>query len=442
MSFVPRKIAAAVLTVTALVGLAACASPSASSDDGAGCEPSDGKVTLSYWSWLPGIDRAVDAFNESHPDIHVELSNITQAEAYQSYFNALKANKAPDLAMIQYAVLPTFKASDYLQDISACEPVADLADKLVPWTYEQVSLGTDAVYATPTDIGPLALYYRRDIFEKYGLGEPATWDEYRAAAEKLKAADPAVSITSFTPQDFSALLGMAWQAGAKPFTYTSDSFVIDMNSEPMDRVADYWQRMIDDGLVDTSIQPLSPAQYAAWNDGTIASTIGASWLSSLIENNAASASGKWGVLPLPNWTKGEVAGGNNGGASTAVLAGTKHPYEAAVFADWLSTNLDAINIVFSVGGTSAALAWGESGAYDVKYPFYGDQAIFKVFEASAEATDTSFQWAPNQINVNNYLQDALTGAFDGSSTIKDAFAETQTEAVADLKSQSIPVQEK
>jgi multiple sugar transport system substrate-binding protein len=444
MPYPSRRIAAAIILATAAGSLAACAAP-ASSDQGSApdaCEPSKGKVTLDYWSWIPGIAPIVDAFNKSHPDIQVKVNEIVGAGAYQDYYNALKAGKAPDLGMIEYDRIPEFRAGNHLLDISDCKPIKGLKDRIVPFTYNQVTLGTDSVYATPTDLGTLGLYYRKDLFEKYGLSTPATWDDYLADAQKLKAADPAVKITSFTPQDVSTLHGLVWQAGAHPYSYTDDSFVLDMGSAEMTKVGDYWQKMIDDGLVDTSAPPFSPALYAAWNSGSIASYIGPSWIGFVLQPNAADTAGKWGVLPLPAWSASKPGGGNWGGGATSVFAGSKHPYEAAVFANWLSNDPEANKILFATGGQSASSAWANSGINDTPVDFYGGQPVFQVFQASAEETDPTFQWAPDQTNVNSYLQDALAGAFDGSSTISDAFRATQKKAVADLKSQSIPVVEK
>ena len=34
----------------------------------------------------------------------------------------------------------------------------------------------------------MGMIYRKDIFDKYGITPPTTWDEYAAAAQKLKDA--------------------------------------------------------------------------------------------------------------------------------------------------------------------------------------------------------------------------------------------------------------
>jgi len=444
MSKLHRTIAAAVLIGLSAAGLTACSSSSTpGAAEESACTPSKGKVTLTYWSWISqGLDKVVASFNASHPDITVKVNTIVGGEAYQDYYNSFKAGKSPDLGMIEYDRIPEFRAADRLRDISACKPVAGLKDRVLPFSYDQVTLGTDAVYATPTDVGTLGLYYRRDLFKQYGLAEPTTWAEFEADAEKLKAANPKIKMASLTPQDVSTVNGLMWQAGARPFSYEGDSFALDMKSATMTKVADYWQRMIDEKLIDTSAPPFSPALYAAWNKGTIASYIGPSWMSFILQQSAAGTSGKWGVLPLPAWSEGERGGGSWGGAATSVFKGSKHPYEAAVFANWLSTSPEANTILFGGGGQSASTKWATSGAYDKPFPFFGGQPVSQVFDRSAKETSPSFQWAPDQTNVNGYLQDALAGAFTGSSTIKEAFAATQQKAVADLKSQSIPVVEK
>ena len=57
------------------------------------CEPSTGAVKLSFWSWVPGIDDAVDLWNAQHPKVQVELNTVPGGNQgnYQNLSNALKA---------------------------------------------------------------------------------------------------------------------------------------------------------------------------------------------------------------------------------------------------------------------------------------------------------------------------------------------------------------
>jgi multiple sugar transport system substrate-binding protein len=235
------------------------------------------------------------------------------------------------------------------------------------------------------------------------------------------------------------LVGLDWQAGATPFSFSANSVTYDANSPAMNKVSDYWQGLINDKLVDTAIQPLTPAQYAAWNNGTLATLIGATWDAGIMQSSSAAAKGKWAVAPLPQWTQGSLASGNYGGATTAVFAGTKHPYADAVFAEWMSTNLSATKIIFGGGGVAASLAYNQTKIIQQPQPYFGNQPIYEVFNQAGDNINHSFQWSPNQTDFDNYLTDDLTGAFNGTSTISEAFADAQQKAAADLKSQGIQV---
>ena len=58
-----RIVALGVLAALSLTGCAAGTSGSGGSDAAADCTPSDGKVDLTYTSWIPGIDKVVDIWN-------------------------------------------------------------------------------------------------------------------------------------------------------------------------------------------------------------------------------------------------------------------------------------------------------------------------------------------------------------------------------------------
>ena len=70
---------------------------------GSSTPASSGKVTLTFWSWVPGISQSVGLWNKSHPDIHVNLNEVTSGDAgsYAKMYSALQAGNAPDLGQIE-----------------------------------------------------------------------------------------------------------------------------------------------------------------------------------------------------------------------------------------------------------------------------------------------------------------------------------------------------
>src|SRR6266567_2158802 len=98
-----------------MVPLAACGG---SSSSGSGTA-SSGPVTLTYWSWIPGMDKQVALFNKSHPNIHITLSNVGSGTVeYDKLFTAIKANNEPDLSQVEFQTLPQFETTGALVELS------------------------------------------------------------------------------------------------------------------------------------------------------------------------------------------------------------------------------------------------------------------------------------------------------------------------------------
>ncbi|MFJ3440919.1 ABC transporter substrate-binding protein [Streptomyces sp. NPDC086081] len=431
-------------TVMALAAATGCAG--GGEDDAAAdtsCEKSSGKVTLQYWSWVPGMQEAVDAWNRKNPDIQVKLKTTPAGNAgtYQNLSNALKAGKAPDLGQIEYDSLASFRLKDGLRDISSCPGVEAAGEKFVDWTWSQVEFGAngeDGVWAVPQDTGPMALFYRKDIYDRLGLKAPATWDEYADQARELKQAGK--YITHFSQTDPNWFTGLLWQNKATMFERDGDAWKVTVDRPESRQVADYWQKMIDDKLVATDLQGFSPALYKAWNSGEVVTWISAAWGYSTIRDNAKSTDGKWAVAPMPQWQAGSKQAGNWGGSTTAVLGKSKHPAEAAEFALWLNTDPEALEILNREGGLyPAAKAGLDLPALKKPVDFYGGQKIFDVFAQASANVDTDFTWGPTMTDTYRYLSDGTAGVIGGKNTLADVLKQTDSQSVESLRKQSLDV---
>ncbi|WP_254666194.1 ABC transporter substrate-binding protein [Streptomyces sp. WMMB 322] len=436
------------LAVLPLLALTACGGPSGG-DDGDGraakCEKSEGKVRLSFWSWVPGIEKAVDEWNRQNPRIQVKVKSTPAGNAgtYQNMANALKAGNAPDLGQMEYDSLANFRLKDGLRDISRCPGVKAAEAEFVDWTWSQVTFGADGedgVWALPQDTGPMGLFYRKDLFKKYDIPVPETWAQYYEAAKKLKKAGPGSYITHFSQTDPNWLTGLMWQNGSQMFRRQGDKWKVSVDSPGNRKVTDYWQKMIDEKLVATDLQGFSPALYKAWNDGEVATWVGAAWGYSTIRDNAKKTAGKWAVAPMPQWSKGEQKAGNWGGSTTAVLAGSKHPYEASQFAWWLNTDPEALAILNREGGLYPAAKKGlELPALQKPVDFYGDQKIFGTFARASRNVDTDWTWGPTMTDTYRSMGDGIADALGGKGTLGGALKQTNRKTVESLRNQSLEV---
>ncbi|MGH1555603.1 extracellular solute-binding protein [Streptomyces sp. L7] len=134
--------------------------------------------------------RSSPCGTRQNPNIQVETKNISN-DQYGILSNALKAGKAPDLSQVGYDEhSPNLRTQSAFVDASACSAATAAKSKFVPWTWSQASFGDTGVFAMPQDTGPMALYVRSDIFKKYDIAIPTTWDEYAAAAAEAAQGGP------------------------------------------------------------------------------------------------------------------------------------------------------------------------------------------------------------------------------------------------------------
>jgi len=435
-----KRIAA--LGIVAAISLTGCAAGSGSdSTDGAvDCTPAEGKVELSYTSWIPGIETVVDMWNEENPDIQVTVQTGPNGNGgtYKNFFNQLSAGNAPDLGQIEYDALPNFRVQDGLTDLASCANVLDSKADFIDWTWNQVTFGEeDAVYAIPQDTGPMAMYYRKDLFEKAGIAVPTTWDEYAAAATAIRAQGG--YITNFPQNDVNWFAGLVWQADGSWFSNEGEAWDVTLTSPESEKVADYWQTLISDDLV-SKVPAWTDEWNNAYNTGSDWTWISAVWGANSISSGAPDTTGNWAVAPMPQWNAGDEKAGNWGGSSTAVLKGSEHPYEAAQFALWLNTDPDALTALNKEANLYPATKDGLSlPVLSEGVEFYGNQTIYDVFADAANQTNADFTWGPTMTQTYADVADGFGEALGGSGTLNDALSTGQTKTIAALEAAAIPV---
>ena len=439
----------AALTAVALASvtaLAACSSddetPAASGGDSSACAPSGENVTLTFTSWIPGIEDVVEVWNEANPDIQVQVQTGPNGNGgtYQNFFNQLKAGNAPDLGQIEYDALPNFRVQDGLMDLGACDIVLEAKDEFVDWTWNQVSFGEEgSAFAVPQDAGPMALFYRKDLFEENNIPVPTTWEEYAQAAEKVREAGG--YITNFSQGDINQFAGFVWQAGGSWFGNDGESWSVDLTSPESTQVAEYWQDLIDRDLV-TSHPAWTSEWDNAYNTGEDWTWVSAVWGANSIMSGAPDTAGKWAVAPMPQWEAGQTAAGNWGGSSTAVFKGTEHPYEAAKFALWLNTSDEALTGLIEAANLYPATKAGTSLPILAEgVEFYGDQPIYDVFAEASTGVAADFTWGPTMTQTYADVSDGFKGAVTGSGSLLESLEAAEDSTISTLKSQSIPVTE-
>lgn len=285
----------------------------------------------------------------------------------------------------------------------------------------------------------MAMYYRADLFSKYNIPVPTTWAQYADAAQKLHQADPNAYITNFPPKEAGQFIGYIWQAGGRWFTINGQSWKVGINDAASKKVADFWQGLVDKKLVTTD-PDFAQGWYNSLQTGRNATWISAVWGANTILSNAPQTAGKWKVAPMPQWSAGQNVAGNWGGSTTAVFKNTKHPQEAAEFAQWLNTDGQSVQNMVAGAQLYPALQSALSApAVKSTTDFYGGQDINQIFKTASQNVDVNFQWGPTMNDVFTSLGDTFSNAIDGKSTLSAALDSVQTSTVQDMQKQGFSV---
>ncbi|WP_380056811.1 ABC transporter substrate-binding protein [Falsihalocynthiibacter sp. SS001] len=128
------------------------------------------------------MEELIKEFGEANPDLNIE-TNIIDREAYKTQIRNFLTADAPDVAT-WYAGnrMGPYVEAGLFEDVSDIwdeQFSADLASTKPSMTMDGKQYGVPYTYYQ------WGVYYRKDIFEQYGLSEPKTWAEEIANCQTL-----------------------------------------------------------------------------------------------------------------------------------------------------------------------------------------------------------------------------------------------------------------
>jgi multiple sugar transport system substrate-binding protein len=445
----PRT-AVCLVALSGLVALTACSSspshggsssPSPTGSVLAGGSCKSGATKITFWAWVPGIGRAVDAYNKSHPSICVTLEDVGAGDPeYTKLSDALKAGSgAPDVAEVEFDELPSFEVQHQVVNLAKYGASAYASD-FVPWAWQEVSQGS-AVYAMPSDSGPVGFYYNANQLSRYHISPPATWAQLATEAAALHAHNSSDYLTSFAGTDLQWIMSLMAQDGAFPFGYTGGSKVtIDWTGPAQTAFASYWQNLLSKHLVNTVTDVSAPA-FTDMDRGIDASWISSAWGPSYFAPDAKVSVGDWRAAPLPQWKAGSTVAANWGGSTYPVFTQSAHPQQAAQFSEWLCANSASWDIVktppSSLFPTYKPLL-DSSSFKNLTYPISGSSTPNVAFTAAAPEI-SSVQWPPFMTYALTQSTTTFAGVMNGKETLQSAFSAFQSQLVNYAKQQGFTV---
>ena len=418
---------------------AASASPSVTVVAGGSCSPNATKIT--FWAWVPGMGRAVTEFNKTHPNICVTQEDVgAGSPEYVAITNALKAGSgAPDVAEVEFDELPSFEVTHNVVNLVPYGANNYKSD-FTTWAWDEVSQGP-AVYAMPGDAGPVAFYYNTKELAKYHITPPTTWAQFATDAATLHSDDPSAYMTNFSAIDLQWVMSLMAQDNAWPFAYNGGSSVtINWTGAAQMAFAAYWQKLLAAHEVNATTD-VSATSFADLDKGIDASWISSAWGPSYFAPDAKSSLGDWRATALPQWTAGANVAANWGGSTYPVFSQSKHPAQAAEFAEWLngtSASWDITKTAPSSLFPTYLPLLSEPSFKDITVPLSGSSTPDVAFSAAASSIK-GVPWPPFMTEALTQSATVFAGVMNGKETLQAAFQNFQSVLVNYAKAQGFTV---
>ena len=138
------------------------------------CRHDERIVIIKFQSWgskseIDIIKPVLREFEQKNPNIKIDFMHIPQ-NYFQKIHLLFASNTAPDVIFINNLYLPVYANAGVLEplNINYAEYFPQAIDAL-SWQ--------DRLYAVPRDVSNLAIYYNKDIFDKYNVPYPnENWD--------------------------------------------------------------------------------------------------------------------------------------------------------------------------------------------------------------------------------------------------------------------------
>lgn len=345
---------AAALAASNRLGLAQEASP-AVSPAAAAITPYNGEeVTITYGFWDTAQEEAVkkqlEAFKQVFPNITVEPQIVPWADYWTKLQTGVAGGETFDVFWINSASLPVYASKGALLPITQIVggdgiDTSQFAAPLVEmYTYQDVH------YGIPRDFDTIALFYNKDLFDAAGVDYPTdawTWDDFRAAAEKLNNKDSGI---------FGAGLQTSWQENYYNFIYQNEGKLLSddmktclINEAPDVEAIDFLTGFFRDELTPSiAVQQSNPVADTLFPAGQVAMMTGGSFRA----GTYAKADANIDVAPLP---KGKVQATLTHGLANVIWANGASAAASLELVKWLAGS-DAETILGESGATIPALA--------------------------------------------------------------------------------------
>ncbi|MCL5071055.1 MAG: ABC transporter substrate-binding protein [Actinobacteria bacterium] len=305
-------------------------------------------IKLIFWWWgeqeLPGLEKwlkeTVDLYQKAHPNITIETVLQSTETLMSAFKSAAAAQQGPD---IQYFWGGVFTVEDAM--LGNTLPISDYVSKeeVAHWPYAYEVEYEGKTWAAPWYVAINPVIYNKEILTKVGLDPEnppsATWDEFLAACEKIKAAG--ITPISLGGKDGFCGAWLASYIGIQQYDSVKDLMApaIGEGKYTDAKYAEWWKRLAelrDNGYINEDYNSVELYQgQDNFIKGNAAFTLTTGTGLDFAKKMGAE---KVGVMKFPKWGAGALAGRLQVSSQTVgITSWTEYPEESAKFIMFMKT---------------------------------------------------------------------------------------------------------
>ncbi|WP_329435082.1 MULTISPECIES: ABC transporter substrate-binding protein [unclassified Streptomyces] len=383
-----RAMTFAVVAALATGLLAGCATDDDSGSDGGsgGGSGNKGGTTVTIGTFgVFGYKQAglYDEYMKLHPGVTIKENVTTRTDVYwPKTLTRLQAGSGTD----DIQAIEVGNITEAVQ--TQADKFVDLGKEVdksqwLDWKNSQATTKDGKLIGLGTDVGPMAICYRKDLFEKAGLETDRTklaaqwkgdWNKYVDLGKQyMKKAPKGTKYVDSASSVYNAALG-----GEKERYYDKDGSVIWDKSTGVKKS---WNAAME---VATSNMSAKLKQFdKPWDqgfaNGTFATVACPAWMLGYIqEKSGDSGKGKWDVAAAPtaaNW----------GGSFIGVPTASKHQKEAIALAKWLTAPAQQAKVFAKQASfPSTPSAYADLKPQAATTTFFSDAPLTQIFSDSAK----------------------------------------------------------
>lgn len=397
---------AAVAALTTGV-LAGCAGDSDDGDSSSsGNNDSGGKTTLTIGTFgVFGYKQAglYDEYMKSHPDITIKENVTTRTDVYwPKVLTRLQAGSGTD--DIQAIEVGNITEAVQTQGSKFVDLGKDVdKSQWLDWKNAQATTADGKLIGLGTDIGPMAICYRKDLFQKAGLETDRTklaaqwkgdWNKYVDLGKQyMKKAPSGTKFVDSASSVYNAVLN-----GESERYYDKSGEVVWDKSTGVKNAWDVAMSVATSNM-SAKLKQFDKPWDQGYANGTFATVACPAWMIGYIQEKSGEAGkGKWDVAAAPT-------AGNWGGSFIGVPTAGKHQKEAVELAKWLTAPEQQAKVFAKQASfPSTPSAYSSLKPAAATTEFFSNAPITQIFSDSAKTIPAQIFGVKDQ-PINTALTD-------------------------------------